>query len=285
MASALIPQLLLNALVLALIYVLIASGFSLILSISRILNFAHGEIYMLGAFGCYFLYQVAGLNFFLALLITAIIIGALGVGLERLFFKPCRGNDFAMVIMSLGLTIFISGAALAVFGEKDRGVSSPFAGVIKISGVTFSIERLVIILVSIAIFVGLYYFIKRVKIGQAMRAVAENSEAARLQGISIDRVCALSFGIGCALAAAAGVLTAPLYYVNPFLGPGAILPAIIVVILGGLGSISGVVAGSLILGFIQSFGGAYIGGYSGLIAYCAVIILLTVKPQGLFGHE
>jgi len=277
-------QVLVNGLMLGLTYVLIASGFSLIYGIMRLLNFAHGEFYMLGAFAAYLLCETLGLNYYAALLLSMILIAALGILVYRFFLRPFRDQHDPSLVIALGVAMLIGGLALLVFGEKDKSISPVLTGVIKVFGATLSKERILVIVVAILLMVALTLYIKFSRTGQAMRAVAQDREAAALQGIGVDSTFTLCMAISSALAGAAGALLAPLFFVNPFLGMHAVLKALIVVVIGGLGSIPGAIAGGLLLGFVESFGNTFFGDVTEILGFVIVMMVLIFRPQGLFGH-
>lgn len=284
MDFAFFVQVFINGLMLGLTYVLIASGFSLIYGIMRLLNFAHGEFYMLGAFATYLLSEHLGLDYFTALILSMIIIAVLGMLVYRFFFRPFRDQHDPSLVIALGIAMLIGGLALLIFGEKDKSVSPVFSGVIQILGATLSVERMVVIFSAILLMTALTLFIKFSKTGQAMRAVAQDREAAALQGIGVDSTFMLCMGISSALAGAAGALLAPLFFVNPFLGMHAVLKALVVVVIGGLGSIPGAIAGGLLLGFVESFGNTFLGDITEMLGFVMVMLVLLFRPQGLFGH-
>lgn len=284
MDFAFFVQVFINGLMLGLTYVLIASGFSLIYGIMRLLNFAHGEFYMLGAFATYLLSEHLGLDYFTALILSMIIIAILGMLVYRFFFRPFRDQHDPSLVIALGIAMLIGGLALLIFGEKDKSVSPVFSGVIQILGATLSVERMVVIFSAILLMTALTLFIKFSKTGQAMRAVAQDREAAALQGIGVDSTFMLCMGISSALAGAAGALLAPLFFVNPFLGMHAVLKALVVVVIGGLGSIPGAIAGGLLLGFVESFGNTFWGDITEMLGFVMVMLVLLFRPQGLFGH-
>ena len=277
-------QVLVNGLMLGLTYVLIASGFSLIYGIMRLLNFAHGEFYMLGAFATYFLSERLGVDYFTSLALSMVIIGILGMLVYRFFFRPFRDEHDPSLVIALGIAMLISGLALLIFGEKDRSVAPVFQGVIQVWGATLSKERVAVIVAAVALMVVLTLYIKFSKTGQAKRAVAQDREAAALQGIGVDSTFTLCMGISSALAGAAGSLLAPLFFVHPFLGMHAVLKALVVVVIGGLGSIPGAIAGGLLLGFVESFGNTFLGDITEILGFIIVMIVLLFRPQGLFGH-
>ena len=277
-------QVLVNGLMLGLTYVLIASGFSLIYGIMRLLNFAHGEFYMLGAFATYLLCEHLGVHYFTAMALSMVIIGVLGVLVYHFFFRPFRDEHDPSLVIALGIAMLIGGLALIIFGEKDKSVAPVFSGVIQVWGATLSKERVAVIIVAIVLMAALTLYIKFSKTGQAMRAVSQDREAAALQGIGVDSTFTLCMGISSALAGAAGALLAPLFYVNPFLGMHAVLKALVVVVIGGLGSIPGAIVGGLLLGFVESFGNTFFGDITEILGFIIVMIVLLFRPQGLFGH-
>lgn len=285
MDASLWLHVLVNGLMLGMTYALIASGLTLIFGVMRIFNFAHGEFYMLGAFAAYYLFGMLGLNFFVTVLIAMLGIGLLGILIERVFFRPFRGQLLSSFIISLGLLIVMSGAALLIFGGQEKTVSTAFPGLVSFLGVTLSVERLVVLAFALVLLVGLYLFITRTRMGRTMRAVAQDSEAAAMQGVNINLICSLGFGLACALAAAAGTLLAPMRYVGPSIGGAIVIQAAIVIVLGGLGSIPGAVIGALLLGLVQSVCAAFMGQMVDLIGFVLVILVLLFRPKGLLGHE
>jgi len=272
-------QTLLNGLMLSSIYVLMASGFTLIYSIMHIVNFAHGEIYMLGAFCIYYFFAQYELNYFLALLVTMALIGILGVILERVLFLPLQEAHLPQVILSLGLAMTLQGVASVAFGAGDKAVTGPFTGVLRFGGAAISVERLIIIPISAAIVAALVAFVKWTRRGQAMRAVAQDPEAAALQGINVAFISCLAFGVGCALAAAAGALIAPVFLVNPFMGGSAVMKAFIIICIGGMGSISGAAVGGLLLGFVDSFGATLFGGSVAQLLGFVILIMIPLLSK------
>ena len=279
-------QICLNGLTMSLTYILIALGFSLIFGVARTFNFAHGELYMLGGWGVVILFGKLGLNYGLSLLITMVVIGIIGIGIDKFFFRPFRGQVTAPLVVALGLQLLIAALALIVFGEKDVSVPSAFSGMTQIGTSRISNERISVILISAVLLVGVYVFTRSTKPGLAMRAVPQNMEGALLQGVNIDRICYIAFFIGALLAAAAGGLLAPMLYVNVFQGPWAVFKAIIVVSLGGAGSIGGTCLAGLIVGFVEVFSYHYLGSaVSEIVGFFLIIVILLVKPRGLFGRE
>ena len=281
-----LEQTLLNALMLGATYIVISSGLTLVFGVLRIFNFAHGELYMLGGFAGYYLMEFAGVNFFLAMMLTITAMFFLGMTVEKFFFRRVRGQMIPGMILSLGLSMGFSGLALILFGEEDFSTDSPFSGVIQLGGTVIAKERLMLIALCFIIMVLLFLFIHKSKFGIAIRAVAQDPASAVLQGVSIDRISLLSFGISSSLAAAAGVMICPVFKVNAFMGLPAIVNSVVVIVLGGMGSIPGCVAGGLLLGFINAFAITYIGGtIGGIFGFIMIIVMIILKPTGIMGGQ
>jgi branched-chain amino acid transport system permease protein len=278
-------QTLVNGVVTGLMYVLMASGLTLVFGILRIVNFAHGQFYMLGAFVFYVILDVAGLGFPVAFIVSTIAIGLLGLATEKGLFRPLEGKSLIGVIgTTLGLMMFLEGAAELIFGPIDRNVSTVFPGVLRLGGTTLPVERLIMIGMSVAVMFALYWWIQRTKAGTATRAVSQDEYAASLMGIKKTRCSLLVMGIGSALAGAAGAILGPLFFINPYMGGVPLIKALIVITLGGMGSILGATLGGLILGIVEAFAYTYLGGIAEIIGFLIIIVLLIVRPQGLFGE-
>ncbi len=285
MPTALLAITFINGVELGLLYALIAVGFSLIYGAGRILFCGHGEIYMIAALSAFLLIERVDLPFFPTMFIVMMGTGALGLLLERFMFRRFYGRPLVVFMLSLGLAMLIANLSLYIFGGDIRGITTPFPGYVAAMGIRLPIDKLVVIGIAIAMIVGLNWFLNNVKAGQTIRAVAQDPDAAALQGIDKNRSMQLVFFLGLALAGGAAVLVAPLYYVDVFLGTPALLNTFIVVILGGIGSFPGAVAGGLFLGILQSFTGVFIGGLTTLVSFIVVIIFLVVRPRGFFGRE
>ena len=289
MEVTLLAQGALNGIMLGLNYGLVALGLSLIFGIMRIVNFAHGEMYMLGGYITYYLFGVFGLNYFATLALAVLLVGLLGMVLEKIIFRPLTNRPevaLTSLIAAVGLAWVFQMLAVICFGELDKDIPTVFKGILRFGGVVITVERLVAIVMGVALVVVLSLFLKRTKLGKAIRAVAEDKEAAALQGIRVTRISALSFGIGSGLAAAAGAIITPIFIINPSMGGEVILKAFLVVILGGMGSIPGAMIGGLVLGFIESYGCLFFAVPTvSVITFVLIILILIVRPQGLLGHE
>lgn len=270
------------------IYILFAVGLSLLLSIAGIIQLAHGEVYMFGAYATYYFFIVFGFNFFVSLIMSIIIIGLFGIVLEKLFFRPFRGKFEAALVVGIALMIGLQTLAAVSFGGRTRAITSTalFTGYIDIFGARMPVVRLVIILVSIVLTAILILFVQKTKLGQAMLAISQDPTAASVLGINIDRHSSIAMFIGCCLAAAAGSLMGVLFTISPDMGGPALMKGIAVIIIGGLGSIPGIIIAGLTLGLIDGIIPTILSAQvASIIGFIAMIIILIVRPQGLMGHE
>jgi branched-chain amino acid transport system permease protein len=281
-----IEQNLLNALMSGWIYILVALGLTLVLSIVGIVQLAHGEIYMIGAYSVYYFCVVLGLNFFLSLIISIFLVGLLGVVLERFFLRPFRNDVEGAIISTIALILILQTAVVAIAGVGYKDIPSPIQGILVVLGARLSWERLITILAGMVLVSALLIFIKKTMIGQAMVAVSENREVAALQGINVNLVSSVAMFLGCGLAAAAGALTGAIFDLSPYMGGFALMKGIAVIIMGGLGSIPGAIIGGLILGLVDGVVTPLLSvQMASIIGLAVIILVLLFRPQGLFGHE
>jgi branched-chain amino acid transport system permease protein len=291
-------QQLLNGLTIGSVYALIALGYTMVYGIIELINFAHGEIYMMGAYmgvlvmGVFTLWGVTAQSLFLALALTflaaMVISGAYGVTIERIAYRPLRAaHRLSPLISALGMSIFLQNYIMLAQGVRDQVFPVTFIQVaFSVGEVSVSVVQLAIILISCLLMVGLHFFIQRTKLGKAMRATAQDRTMASLVGINIDRVISATFLIGSALAAAAGVMVAMYYGVINFsLGAMAGLKAFIAAVLGGIGNIPGAMVGGMVLGVAETFCGGYISSeYKDLFAFAILIVVLIFRPSGILGE-
>lgn len=286
MSLATFAQSILNGLAAGWIYILVALGLTLVFGIMNIVQFAHGEIYMLGAYCSYFLIKLYGFSFWEALPLSGFLVGLLGIVLERFFFRPFRGRFEPSIIVAVGLMLLLQTIAVVGFGTDTKSMGGIIPGVLRVSGVTLSWDRLLAILVGIILVAALLLLIKKTKTGQAMVAVSQDTYAASLQGINVNRISTVAMVIGCALAAIAGSLMGSIFSTSPFMGTSAITKGIAVIILGGLGSIPGAVVGGLILGLIDGLVPPLLSStMASIVGFGVIILVLLLRPRGLFGHE
>ncbi len=282
----LLAQAALNGLVIGTMYMLMAVGFTLVFGIMRVVNFAHGEFYMLGAFAAFFTYAEWEIPFAVCLLIAALTIGVLGGLVERAIIQPFRSDELSGMIATLGVSVVIQNAAVVVWGPTPRSMPNVVDGVLAVGPFTFPLSRLLVIAVAALIFAAFWFFMQRTRTGRAMRAVAQDAETALIQGIRVNAIYPIAFAISVALAALAGALMAPIFSVSPFVGLTPMLKAFVVVILGGLGSVPGAVVGGLLLGLIESFTATALGSLvADILQLLLVILILLVRPWGLLGQK
>lgn len=285
MGSTLLPQVFINGITLGTNYVLMALGFTLIFGVLRIVNFAHGDFYMLGAFFVLTIITKFHLSYFLSVIISVVSVGLLGIFVEEIIFRKFRDKELEGMIVALGLSILIQNIALVTWGPYDQSIPPVFTGILKIGSIFYPIERLMVVGISFLLMAGFYFFLKQTKLGLAIQALAQDTEIARVQGIRINRLYPLAFAIGAGLAAAAGCIIGPLFQLNPWMGIMPQVKAFIVVILGGIGSIPGAFMGGFILGIAESFVSTYASkAVADMLGFLIVICILLFRPAGLFGH-
>jgi branched-chain amino acid transport system permease protein len=277
-------QIVVNGLLSGLVYMLMALGFTLIFGVLRIVNFAHGEFYMVGAFGVLVFNGMLEVSYPVALIIAVAATAVLGLVVERFLFRPSIGNELGSMIMSLAVAIVLQAIALIAFGPTERSIDRPISGVLHLHDATVPLDEAFVGLCALAILIAFYAFLKLTKIGLAMQAIAQDVETANLMGVRSDRVRAVGFTCAVALAAVAGGLMAPVYTVGPYMGEVPMLKAFVIVILGGLGSVPGALLGGLVLGVIESFLSTMFDGTLALIGSFAIVVLIVLfRPAGLLG--
>lgn len=275
-----------GALVLSSMYILVALGFALLLSIMGVLNFAHGAIYMVGGYICYQFAVEFGLNQWLSLLLSTIIMGAFGVLLERICFRPFYGDMYRTIVMTIAIVLVLETTVNVLVGVHIRSIPAFVPGIIKAGAISLSAERLVTFFIGGVLLLGLTWFIRKARTGQQMLAVAQEPEGAALQGIDIFRISAIACAMGCALAAVGGSLMGAIFELSPFMGDYMLVKAIQLVILSGIGSIGGVLVGGLIVGSIDAVLPLFASGaVAQAVGLGIIIVLLLLRPQGLFGRE
>lgn len=284
--SILLAQAALNGLVIGAMYMLMAVGFTLTFGIMRVVNFAHGEFYMLGAFTAFFTYVYWEMPFVVCLVIAAVTVGILGMLIERTLIQPFRSDEMSGMIATLAISVIIQNGAVLLWGPSPRAMPDIVTGTLAVGPFSFPWSRLVVIVAAALIFAAFWLFMQRTRLGRAMRAVAQDTETALLQGIRVNYIYPLAFGLSVALAALAGALMGPVFSVSPFVGLTPMLKAFVVVILGGLGSVPGAVVGGLLLGMIESFTATIFGSLvSDILQLLLVILILLVRPAGLLGQR
>ena len=274
-----------NGLALGWIYVLMALGLTLIFGIMHIMQFAHGEIYMIGAYVVYYLTAAVKLPLVVATALSMLVMAAAGLILERIIFRPLKEDWLSAVVATTGLTLMLQSGAVVVFGLYERTIPLLAHGPFNIAGIMVPKDRVIAVVVAIGLSLFLYLFLKTTKYGQAMVASAQNPEGAVLQGISPNKMAAMAMAIGCALAAAGGTLAGSLFALSPFMGLPPLVKGMTIIVIGGMGSLPGAFIAGMILGFIDGLVPILFGhAWAAMGPLLLVIIILVLKPQGFFGH-
>jgi branched-chain amino acid transport system permease protein len=284
--SFLISQSLVNGIILGTLYLLMSIGFTLVFGIMRVVNFAHGEFYMLGAFAAFFMVTLFNLPYVAALGLSfggAILLGTV---VERIVFRPFRGDELSGMIASLGLAMILQNLALIAFSPDPMAMPSLASGAFRLDFLIVPKSRLLALGASAGILILFYLFLMYTRTGRALRALVQDQEIAAAYGVRVELMYPLGLGLGVALAAIAGAMMAPLFGVSPFIGETPLLKAFIVVILGGLGSIPGAVLAGLLLGLIESFTSTFISASAAdIVVFALVVVVLLIRPSGLLGQE
>jgi len=276
-----------NGIVIGVINAISAIGVSLIVGIMKVVNFAHGELYIFAGYFSYHLSVVLGVPPLLAMVLSIIFVFLIGIVMERFLIRPTYGDDMYSLIITFVLSIVLQNMALLIFGPYPNKPPNLVSGATNIFGLFhYGNQRLVSFLISIFILLFIFYLIKRTWFGKSIRAVSQDREMSSLMGVDHFRVNMLSFGLGAALAGAAGVILAPIFPVTPTGSSAVSLTAFIVVVIGGMGSLKGCVVGGLILGIIENLGAAYISTmYRHIFAFIILILVLVLRPWGLYGQK
>jgi branched-chain amino acid transport system permease protein len=281
-----IEQMVVNGVLAGLVYVLMALGFTLIFGIMRIVNFAHGEFYMIGAVVVLVLFGHLGLPFFLAVVAGGLISAVLGIAFERILYRPLIGEEMPGMIMSLAAGIILQSLALIAFGPAEQTVLRPFSGTWTLLNAVVPWDRTVVALCSLLILAAFYLFMKFSRVGLAMQAVAQDPKISSLMGVESGVIYASAFGLACLLAGLAGALMAPVYTIGPYMGEQPLLKAFVVVILGGLGSVPGAVLGGMLIGLSESVLSTLLDSTAALIVSFAIVLMVVlVYPTGLMGRS
>ena len=282
-------QTLISGLSLGSIYALIALGYTMVYGIAKMLNFAHGDIIMVGAYAGIVAVFSLGMPPAIAIVISIVVCSLLGMLIERLAYKPLRqAAPLAVLITAIGVSYLLQNVALLIFGSEQKAfptlfqIPTIYLGEVMIDGIT-----LVTLAVTAAIMIGLTLFINKTKMGKAMRAVSEDKEAAGLMGISTNRTITITFAIGSALAAVASIFYGATYiYIKPTTGAMPGIKAFTAAVFGGIGSIPGAMLGGIVLGLIEQFSKAYISTlWADAIVFAVLVVVLVVKPTGLLGKK
>lgn len=277
-------QQLVNGIALGSVYSLAALGLTLVFGVLRIPNLAHGALYMVGAYVTYFALTSYGIPYIAAIGVAAVILAVVGILMERLVFHPLRNAPHTHhLIAAVGMLFFLQSGAQVLWGSQFREMPSPFTGIINVFGIGIGGQRLLIIVASLVVMVGLFLFLKKTVPGQTIEAIEQDRTGASLVGIDANRVSMMTFGISAALAAVAAGLVAPINLLSPTMGEALNLKVFAIIILGGLGSIPGAIVGGFALALAEVFSNTYISNAFGeAIGFLFLLVVLAVRPTGLF---
>jgi branched-chain amino acid transport system permease protein len=280
-------QVIINGAILGMNYALIALGLTLIFAIMGVLNFAHGQMYVLGGFVTYYVFGVLELNFLLAVLASVAVLAVVGLVFERAFFRRVlrmSSREESSMLLAAGTALLLESLILIFFGEKQRGTPPVVTGVYQVFGAYVPASRAFVFTVALVAVVGFILFMQYTRPGRALRAIAQDKEVTALQGVNINRYNALGFAIGAGLTGLAGALLISIFAVNSGLGTAISIKAFIMVMLGGAGVVSGAIVGAFVLGFAEAFGYAFLpGSTTYLIIFIALIAFLVIRPHGIMG--
>jgi branched-chain amino acid transport system permease protein len=279
-------QLILNGILLGSMYAIISVGLTLIFGIVRVVNFAHGEFLMVGMYAVYLLGTHLGLNPYVSIIPVVILLFVLGALVQRFIIQPLLGADeHIQIFATVGLSTALVNLALLVFGADLYSLTVPSARqAVSVGGNTMLVGQIIMFVCAVVLVAGLHFFMQTTALGRAIRATAQNRNAALLMGVRVDRVYVFTFGLGAACVGLASALLIPLYPVTPTIGTYFVLTAFVVVVLGGMRSIYGAFAGAMIIGIVDSLSGYYIAPDLKEVVYFAIFILILIfKPTGLFG--
>ena len=288
---AFLPDVFVIGLSIGLVYGLVALGISLIYSGLDIVHFAHGEIFMFGAFFGLVLFDDFGISYPITLFLAMILTGIMGVVIERVFYRrlTAQGGGYTvagmgMIICGFGMAIILQNIAFLIWGAEGHAMPVQFGRPLQLGTITLPRSYLWILVVSVSLMALLHFFLKHTKTGLAIRAVAANKEIAYLMGINVPLMISLIFGVACALAAAGGVLIGPINYVQVEMGYLILIKAFAAAVVGGFGSLPGAIVGGLMVGLFETLGATYISGsHKDIYAFLLLIFVLMVRPTGMFG--
>ena len=287
--AKLVIEQLVNGLVLGCMYASIASGLTLIWGTMKMLNFAHGEFYMIGGYFVFFALNLLGLPGIWCLVIAVPIVMVLGMLFEKSIIEPLLGRpgwELSPLVVTVGASIAIQNGALKLWGEHIKNLPYYIDGTVEILGVRLAYQRLMILFVTSFVMLGFWVYTKKSRFGLGLRAVAQDRDAATLMGIDFKRVYTLTFGISCAMAALAAALLSPIFSISPWMGHAALTKGFIAVVLGGLGSFEGAILAGVLLGSVESLAVVFLSSeWKDVVSFSLFIVMLTLKPSGLFGSK
>ncbi len=270
------------------VYILLATGLNLIFGVMKLVNFAHGQLLMISAFLTWTISVASGLNAYLAIIISMVVVAVLAVGVERLTFRRVLGTDkLNEIFVSLGLIYIFENVAMLIWGANPKQIVSPFSNMsFNLPGISITYDRVIAVVVVIVTLVIFGLLIKKTKIGLAMRATSQRNTTAMLMGVNVEKIYMITFAIGAALAAVAGGLYGIIFTFDYQVGAMPTIIAFAIIIMGGLGSIKGAIVGGLLYGIAEQLATLFLGGIWGsAIAFALLIVVLVIRPNGIFGEK
>ncbi|HUW11572.1 MAG TPA: branched-chain amino acid ABC transporter permease [Anaerolineae bacterium] len=279
---------LLNGLTLGAMYACIAVGQALIFGVARLINFAHGDIFMVGAYVFFIAFGIVGLPYPVAVIVTVVVMFAFGGLFERLIVRPIIDKPWHVhLLATLGASIVLANASVLIWGTTPKEVPTPFSqAIVEIAGFRISVQRIIVLGISLLAFYALHLFLEKTRTGKAMKAMSQNRDACAVVGIDIRRMSALTFALSCALLGLAGSVVSPLFNIHPTMGFGLTFKAFAAVIMGGFGQVNGAIYGAFILGLTEALAAGYVASdYKDAMAFAVMVVVLLVRPQGLFGRK
>ncbi len=283
--TVILVQLILNGLMIGAVYSLVAIGLTLIYGVMKIINFAHGAFFMMSMYIAFWLYTLFNINPLLSTIITFLLFTGIGYATEVSLIKPVlKAHTSSQVLMTIGLMLTLQTLAQVLWTSDYRKIYLSYGSdTIKFGSLMLPITKLIIFVISLALCLGFYIFLKRTYIGTAIRAVAQDSDTAQILGIDSEKIFAITFGMGLGLAAVAGCLVSTFFYIYPYVGDSFILVAFVVVVLGGLGNYMGTLAGGFIVGVVESIAGYYLlSSLKFVVLLLIFLFILLLRPEGLF---
>jgi branched-chain amino acid transport system permease protein len=270
------------------VYALIGIGLTIIFGVMRVINFAHGDLLMLGMYATYFLFTMLKVDPFVSILVVIPLMFVVGALLQKVFINRILGAlPQNQILLTIGLGLIMSNAVMLAFTSDYKILSTTYSSSsMNLFGISISTPLVISFAITVAITVALYWFLLKTDTGQAIRATAQDREAARLMGINVAKMSIIAFGLGAALAGTAGALISPTYYIFPQVGSTFTLKAFVITVLGGMGSIVGATLGGVLIGVAESIGGVYLGsGWKEVVVFVLFLLVLLFKPSGFFGKS
>jgi len=282
-----LPQTIINGIMLGSVYAMVALGLTLIYGILEIPNFAHGALYMIGAFIAFFCITSLGVSYWIALAVSLAALFVTGMVIEQFIYRPFyKQPHVSSFIVAVGLILIMENGALVLWGADFRRIPPPKSGIINLLGITVTYQRLIVIILAALLIIAIHLFIKKTRFGAAIEATSQNREGAQLMGINTSLVGQVTFGLGTALAAVAAVLVASILLISATMGESVIAMAFVIIILGGMGSFIGAVVGGYIIGLLETLVSTYVTSYYvEALIFGILVLVLAVKPTGLFGGK